>query len=222
LKSPAAQLKALGANPFSGRKQLTSKQKIALSVSPVLVAIMFFVFQGLALLIGRDLAWYVGLFIYWVVFCIIFPILLIGKEKALSKFRYRATTFLNWMIVAAPVIFTLIGVFFVLDNVERTLTESLVWIGMGIGNGVFEEILWRGTYSELFPNSELFGWLWPSFWFSIWHFAPGSLSQNHSVVMLVGGALFYGLCWGWVSYRTKSILLTSGSHFLSGIVQLLA
>jgi membrane protease YdiL (CAAX protease family) len=183
---------------------------------------MYIVFQGLALLIGKDLAWYVGLFIYWVVFCITVPVFLIGKEKVLSKFRYRATTFLNWLIVAVPIIFTLIGVFFVLENMERTLAESLVWIGMGVGNGVFEEILWRGTYAELFEDDIIFGWLWPALWFAIWHIAPGSLSQNLSVDILVGGALFYGLCWGWVSYKTKSILLTSGSHFLSGIVQLLA
>ncbi len=201
---------------------MTPKQKMALLVSPVLVVLMLFVFQGLALLIGKDLAWYVGLFIYWVVFCITVPVLLIGKEEVLSKFRYRATTLFNWLIAAIPVIFTLIGVLFVLDRVERTVAQTFVWIGMAVGNGVFEEILWRGTYADLFPTSKLYGWLWPSFWFSIWHLAPGSLSQNFSVVMLVGGALFYGLCWGWVSYRTKSILLTSGSHFLSGFVQLFA
>ncbi len=201
---------------------MTSKQKIALSVSPVLCVFMFFVFQGLALLIGKELAWYVGLFIYWVIFCIAVPVLLIGKKKVLSKFKYKSTTFMNWLIAAIPVIFTLIGVFFVLEKVERTLAQSLVWIGMGIGNGVFEEILWRGTYSELFPTSKLIGWLWPSIWFSIWHLGPGSLSQNRPLVMLVAGALFYGLCWGWVSYRTKSILLTTSSHFLSGFVQLLA
>lgn len=188
----------------------------------MLVVLMYLVFQGLALLIGSDLAWYVGLFIYWVVFCMAVPVLLIGKEGVLSKFRYRTTTLFNWLIAAIPVIFTLIGVFLVLEKVERTFIQAIVWIGMGLGNGVFEEILWRGTYSELFPTSKLFGWLWPSFWFSIWHLAPGSLSQNFSVGMLVGGALFYGLCWGWVAYRTKSILLTSGSHLLSGFVQLLA
>jgi len=182
---------------------------------------MFFTFQGLAVLIGKDLAWYVGLFIYWVIFCIVVPIFLIGKNNILLKFQYRSTTFMNWLVASIPVIFTLIGMMFVLEKVERSFVQALIWIGMGIGNGIFEEILWRGTYSDLFPNNFVFGWLWPSIWFAIWHFAPGSLSQNRPVFMLVGGALFFGLCWGWVSYKTKSILLTSVSHFLSGFVQLL-
>ena len=199
---------------------MTQKQKIALAISPILVILMFFIFQGLAVLIGKDLAWYVGLFIYWAIFCIVVPIFLIGKNKILLKFKYRTTIFMNWLVASIPVIFTLIGVMFVLEKVERSFVQALIWIGMGIGNGIFEEILWRGTYSDLFPDNIVFGWLWPSIWFAIWHFAPGSLSQNRPVTMLVGGALFFGLCWGWVSYKTKSILLTSTSHFLSGFVQL--
>jgi len=199
---------------------MTQKQKIALAISPILSILMYFVFQGLAVLIGKNLAWYVGLFIYWVIFCIAVPIFLIGKNNVLLKFKYRSTTFMNWLIASIPVIFTLIGVMFVLEKVDRSFTQALIWTGMGIGNGVFEEILWRGTYSDLFPDNFVFGWLWPSIWFAIWHLAPGSLSQNSSITMLVGGALFYGLCWGCVSYKTKSILLTSVSHFLSGFVQL--
>ena len=199
---------------------MTQKQKISLAISPILVILMFFTFQGLAGLIGKDLAWYVGLFIYWAIFCIVVPMYLIGKNKILLKFKYRSTIFMNWLVASIPVIFTLIGVMFVLEKVDRSFTQALIWTGMGIGNGVFEEILWRGTYSDLFPDNFVFGWLWPSIWFAIWHLAPGSLSQNRSITMLVGGALFYGLCWGWVSYKTKSILLTSASHFLSGFVQL--
>jgi membrane protease YdiL (CAAX protease family) len=200
---------------------MTQKQEIALAISPILVVLMFIIFQGLAVLIGKDLAWYVGLFIYWVIFCIAVPMFLIGKNNILLKFKYRSTTFMNWLIVSIPILFTLIGVVFVLEKVDRSFIQALIWIGMGIGNGIFEEILWRGTYSDLFPDNIVFGWLWPSIWFAIWHFAPGSLSQNRPVSMLVGGALFFGLCWGWVSYKTKSILLTSVSHFLSGFVQLL-
>ena len=196
-------------------------KKIALAISPILVVLMFFIFQELAVLIGKDLAWYVGLFIYWVIFCLAVPMFLIGKDKILEKLKYRSTTIMTWLVAGVPVIFTLIGVIFILDKVERSFIQALIWTGMGIGNGLFEEILWRGMYSDLFPDNVVFGWLWPSFWFAIWHIAPGSLSQNLSVTMLIGGALFYGLCWGWVSYKTKSILLTSVSHFLSGFVQLL-
>jgi membrane protease YdiL (CAAX protease family) len=86
----------------------------------------------------------------------------------------------------------LLGGFF-MSTPERDLIGLIIWIGMSVGNGVFEEILWRGVYSILFPNNKLFGFVWLAIWFSIWHFAPRSLSQNFSPIVLVSGALMFGV-----------------------------
>lgn len=115
---------------------------------------------------------------------------------------------------------TLIGTL-LMNTAERNITGLLVWLGMSVGNGVFEEILWRGVYTTLFPNSKLFGFAYPAIWFSIWHFAPGSLSQNFQPLVLVSGALMLGVFFGWGAFKTKSLFWASTSHILSGLLQLL-
>jgi len=44
-----------------------------------------------------------------------------------------------------------------------------------LGNGSFEEDLWRGTYVSLLPRSILLRIIWPSIWFALWHHAPGAI-----------------------------------------------
>lgn len=64
----------------------------------------------------------------------------------------------------------------------------LLLISTNIGHGFFEEILWRGVYMILFPESILFRMAWPSLWFGLWHYSLGSLSSNGHVVPLVIGS----------------------------------
>ena len=89
---------------------------------------------------------------------------------------------------------------------QRNAYGILIWVIMSIGNGVFEERLWRGVYPILFPEDYFFGFIWPAIWFSIWHLAPGSLSINFSPFVLVSGAL---MLWSsvlvGVAFRTKSL-----------------
>ena len=56
------------------------KQKIAIILSPTITVVMFFVYQGFAIILGKSLGWYVGFAIYWPFFCVIIPVLLIPKE----------------------------------------------------------------------------------------------------------------------------------------------
>ena len=115
---------------------------------------------------------------------------------------------------------TLLGGVF-MSTAEQSLSELLIWLGMSVGNGIFEEILWCGLYPILFPDSKLLGFAWPAIWFSIWHFAPGSLSHNFSPIVLVSGALMLGIFFGWGAFKTKSLFWASIGHTLSGLPQLL-
>jgi membrane protease YdiL (CAAX protease family) len=108
-----------------------------------------------------------------------------------------------------------------MSTAERDLIGLTVWVGMSVGNGVFEEILWRGVYPTLFPHSKLFGFVWPAVWFSIWHFAPGSLSQNFQPLVLVSGALMLGIFLGWGAFKTKSLFWASIGHTFSGLLQMI-
>jgi len=53
---------------------MDKKQKIAISALPVLALMMYCVFQVLAQLFGRILAWYAGFWVYWPLWCIGYPI----------------------------------------------------------------------------------------------------------------------------------------------------
>jgi membrane protease YdiL (CAAX protease family) len=195
------------------------KQQTAILLSPILFAVMFLVYQGFATLLGKDLGWYAGFAIYWPIFCVAIPLLLVGSGQIIQRYKLIKINPKYLLVYLFPVFMTLIGGFF-MSNAERDFIGLLVWLGMSVGNGVFEEILWRGVYPTLFPDSKLFGFAWPAIWFSIWHFAPGSLSQNFQPLTLVSGALMLGIFFGWGTYKTKSLFWASTGHTLSGLLQL--
>ena len=196
------------------------KQKTAILLSPILFAFMFLVYQRFAILLGKDLGWYAGFAIYWPIFCVAIPLLLIGSDRIIERYKLIKINPKYLLVYLFPVFMTLIGGFF-MNTAERDLTGLIVWLGMSVGNGVFEEILWRGVYPTLFPNSKLFGFAWPTIWFSIWHFAPGSLSQNFQPLVLVSGSLMLGIFFGWGALKSRSLFWASTGHTLSGLLQVL-
>ena len=198
---------------------MDKKRKFAIILSPVLTLVMFGVYQGFAKIFGNNLGWYAGFAVYWPIFCVLIPLLLVGPNQISKRYRLIKINPLYLAVFLFPVFMTLIGGFFMTTS-ERDLIGLIIWIGMSVGNGVFEEILWRGVYPILFPNNKLFGFVWPAIWFSIWHFAPGSLSQNFSPIVLVSGALMLGGFLGWGAFKTKSLFWASTGHTLSGLIQL--
>jgi hypothetical protein len=181
---------------------------------------MFLAYQGFAILLGEDLGWYAGFAIYWPIFCLAIPLLLVGSNQIIERYKLIKINPKYLLVYLFPVFMTLIGGLF-MNNAERDITGLVVWLGMSVGNGIFEEILWRGVYPTLFPNNKLFGFAWPAIWFSIWHFAPRSLSQNFQPLTLVSGALMLGIFFGWGAFKTKSLFGASTGHTLSGLLQLL-
>jgi membrane protease YdiL (CAAX protease family) len=196
------------------------KQKIAILLSPLLFGVMFLVYQGFAILLGKNLGWYAGFAIYWPIFCVAIPLLLVGSDEIIRRYKIITINPKYLLVYLFPVFMTLIGGFF-MSTSERDLTGLIVWLGMSVGNGVFEEILWRGVYPTLFPNSKMFSFAWPAIWFSIWHFAPGSLSQNFQPLTLVSGALMLGIFFGWGAFKTKSLFWASTGHTFSGLFQII-
>jgi len=199
---------------------LNSKQKIAILLSPILFVVMFAAYQTLARILGSDLGWYAGFAIYWPIFCVAIPFWLVGSKQIIERYKIIKINPKYLLVYLFPVFMTLIGGFF-MNTKEREFIALIIWFGMSVANGVFEEILWRGVYPILFPDNKLFGFIWPAIWFSIWHFAPGSLSQNFQPFVLVSGALMLGLSFGWGAFKTKSLFWASTGHTFSGLFQLI-
>ena len=200
--------------------KFNSKQKIAILLSPILSVVMFAVYQGFAAILGSNIGWYAGFAIYWPLFCVAIPFLLVGSGRIIERYKMIKIDPKYLLVYLFPVFMTLIGGLF-MSTAERDVIGFVMWVGMSVGNGVFEEILWRGTYPILFPDSKIFGFAWPAIWFSIWHFAPGSLSQNFQPIVLVSGALMLGIFFGWGAFKTKSLFWASVGHTFSGLTQVI-
>ena len=54
----------------------------------IITVVMFFVYQGFAIMLGKNFGWYAGFAIYWPIFCVIIPVLLIGSSQIIRKYDY--------------------------------------------------------------------------------------------------------------------------------------
>lgn len=195
---------------------MSVRQKIAYLMPPMIVLSMLGVFQAaLFILKDRQLAWYAGFLVYWPVWGVLYPLLLIGKENLLSLFRNKVPRGWEWLLFSLPPIMVFLGTM-VIRYDPSGLPTRIILVITSFLTGTLEEILWRGLFVYLFPKQLVNGYLWPALWFALWHFAPGTIS-NVPTVSLMAGALVLGLCWGLLAYRTGTIRWTALSHILTGV-----
>lgn len=198
---------------------MNNKQRIAVVAPIVLVAFMYPVFQLLARALGERLGWYLGLVIYWVIWGAAFPPVIIGKDSIKKLIRPQRPNVKVLLLVALPLLLTCIFRFTIGMAYEKS--SLLTWIyvlSTPFGNGFFEEVLWRGVYMNLFPGRNFYRIIWPSIWFAIWHYAPGSVSSNTNVVGLMIGAGMLGFYSSYLAKKTDTIWWSIMVHTLGGII----
>jgi membrane protease YdiL (CAAX protease family) len=201
------------------RWHLSSQQKIALAFPPVLLAVMYPVFQWLSRALGKTLGWYFGLVVYWLVWGALLPWLLIGGESIRSLIRPLRPDVTAVLLVL--LLLLLAGLYRRISGMEyqkTSLWAFVLLLSTTLGNGFFEELLWRGVYMELFPDSALLRIVWPSIWFGLWHLAPGSVSSTGSALGLVIGSTLMGFYLTYVAQRTGTIWWTIVAHTLGGLI----
>ena len=154
---------------------MNKKQLIAFIIPPVLIAFMYPIFNSLAGAMANDrIAWYLGLIVYWLLWGMVFPIIIIGKSNVIALIRPQRPT--TKMLL--PTLIILIGALsarlFVpgMEYEKQSVWILLLLFSTCFGNGFFEEILWRGIYYKLYPNNIFLRMIWPSVWFGIWHYVP--------------------------------------------------
>lgn len=198
---------------------LSAAQIAALAAPPVLIASLYWAFQRLHGRFGRPLGYLLGFAVYWLVWCIALPVILLGGPGgALAAFRPTAapgqpdgvTHLLLWWPVLFPLFFTF------LPRVRKAGPAILlVSVALGVVIAVTEELLWRGVYLTLFPGSLLWGILYPSLAFGLWHLAPMSVVKNRMPggwVSFVGYAVLLGLTYAFAAQRTGSIFWPVVAH----------
>jgi membrane protease YdiL (CAAX protease family) len=200
---------------------MTGRQKIALIAPLILMAVMYPIFQ-----LWRDvfetnwrISWYCGLASYWLLWGAIFPWWLIGKEGIRRVFRHQKLNLWIFLLVLFPLLMT-----FFYKNIGGMVYEKpdvlifLLVVSSAFGNGIFEEVFWRGVYMALFPDNLLWRMVWPSVWFSLWHYLPGSMSPTGNVWGLMAGAAIMGFYWSFMAKKTGTIWWGIIAHIIGGLI----
>ncbi len=198
-------------NPF--------KRKFAIVMPFVLITSTFLVFQLYVRLVGPGLAWYLGLMTYWLTWCLVFSLWIIGKKRVRELVRPQKPDKIIVVLVLVPML--LAGIWRFVAGMSYP--KESIWIVFGLvmtsfGNGIFEELLWRGVYMELFPKNNWYRIGWSTLWFSLWHFVPGSISSNSGVIGLVLGSAFFGIYLSLLAKKTGTIWWSIIAHILGGLV----
>lgn len=207
--------------PFrAGRIGRVSRvQAIALLVPPVLTGTMYLAFTGLVTAFGFERGYLVAFGVYWVAWCLLVPVVLLGPQRLLALFRdgsprlgSRRRLTAGLLLWPLPVAFAFAFLPRVGDIGATVFVASLV---VGVVIGVTEEVLWRGLYVELFPDDPWLGLVYPSIWFGLWHLAPQAVLTSEfpgAPYSFVLHAVLLGLSYGYYSWQTGSIRWGTVSH----------
>lgn len=149
---------------------MSQKQIIAVVAPPILLAVMVSVFQTLARAFGERwrIAWYLGLIIYWLTWCTLVPLWMVGREGLVTIIRPQRLTVRVALLTL--VMLTLAALYRLVPGMDYEKPSLWMWlliVSTSFGNGFFEEVLWRGVYMELFPDTILLRMVWPSIWFGL-------------------------------------------------------
>jgi membrane protease YdiL (CAAX protease family) len=168
-----------------------------------------------------------GFLVYWIIWCGIIPLSLLGFKKIKKMYqstenRFGKPRLLGAIFLSGPFIAPFFSMF--LPKIGEASTFILVLsVLFAIANGTMEELLWRGVFVSTFPKSWLWSYLYPSIWFGYWHLSPQVIFSSQ----MPGGAfgfatisIFMGLTFGWVAKKTNSIRWTTLAHILTDFMGL--
>ncbi|MFZ5881923.1 MAG: CPBP family intramembrane glutamic endopeptidase [Chloroflexota bacterium] len=173
--------------------------------------------------LGREKGYLLGFLFYWMVWCLLVPLLLLGRAGFSSLFVDEAPLLSrpNWLAVVLWAVITLVTILmYARDFIRASPTLILIAIPAATVNGLCEEILWRGLYFSLFPGNFWLSILFPSIGFALWHLVPLQVFPEGSRSAFVLSTFFLGLAYGFIACKTGSVTWTALSHSLSGILAL--
>jgi membrane protease YdiL (CAAX protease family) len=202
---------------------LSVKQLIAVVTPPVLVVVMIPVFRFYVDIFEGNwrIGWYLGLVTYWIIWCGVLSLGLLGKANLIKLIQPQRLTLEILILLLIPLVGA--GLYRLIPGMNYEKPQAWIFfmlITTNIGNGFFEELLWRGVYLELFPNNLFLGLIWPSLWFALWHYAPGSVNPDGNVVGLMVGSGIMGFYLSFLSRRTGTIWWTIIMHAIGGFIMI--
>ncbi len=201
---------------------MLSWNQMGLLIAPwLLLPTTYLCYQLLGHRWGAKVGYLGGFLFYWAIWCIAFPLAILGTHGFEDLFRSVSSPFgqpwwVGMFCLVAPPLVALVTIF---PHAIRSAGWQLVFVSaiLAIVNGTLEEVLWRGAYVRLFPDHFWLALIYPTLGFAVWHFAPQSILPHRGrggQVALVAQVAFLGFLWAWVANNTQTIVWTSLAHIL--------
>ena len=133
-----------------GKLSLTRTQTILLLSPPVLLITTYITYGLLGELLGSVNGYLGGFLFYWIVWCCILPVLLLGFKQIRNMFndsehRFGKPRLIGLAFLAGPFVAPFFSMF--LPKIgEASLSIIIVSALFAIVNGTMEELLWRGAF----------------------------------------------------------------------------
>jgi len=188
---------------------------------PILFSFMFLIYSVFGVIFGSEIGWYLGLSVYWILCGLLFSAWLVGFKNIKKVISPRRLKLKLIPFIIFPMMMALLFSYISGIDYKQANQWALVFFVLTVfGNGIFEEILWRGAYMELYPNNNFLRIIYSTIWYALFHFASGSLSSNSNVLGLVIGSSFFGIYLALLAKWTDSIWWAIICHILGGFVMM--
>lgn len=193
-------------------------RRIATLAVPVAVNLsMPVVYRRLARALGPQRGYIGGFAVYWSA-CVAIPVALLGPRRTAGLLRdARTPRALEAAALALPPLGGLAMETLPALRGGVTVDPPLLATAAAFAaaNSLAEELLWRGLFIAVFPQSRVPGWVYPALGFGLWHLAPQQIHPAPRPLAFCAAASVLGLVNGWTARRLGGIGATTLSHALA-------
>ena len=183
--------------------------------APVLIVVCYLMFHFLSTVSGDKTGYLLGMIFYWVFCCILPAFFWIDKTNRKLLFRIKRLNWWQWILLILPIVLAVLFGPFHERIRDATTVVIILSLPYAFINAFSEELLWRGVFFVRHQGNFFYAAIVPAVWFAVWHYVPLSiLPASVGNFKFIVSALALGLCWGTVTYYTRSIFWSIISHTL--------
>lgn len=194
-----------------------ARQVAALAVPVAVNLSMPVVYRRLARTLGPQRGYIGGFVVYWSA-CVAIPVAVLGPRRTAGLLRdARTPRALEAVALALPPLGGLATETLPALRGGVTVDQALLATAavFAATNSLAEELLWRGLFIAVFPQSRVLGWVYPALGFGLWHLAPQQIHPAPRPLAFCAAASVLGLVNGWTARRLGGIGATTLSHALA-------